>query len=70
MKVEKEDESWRAECEKQYEQELWDNVAKMVFAKWAPVGASMDSISLYAKESIDAADAFMAERAKRMKERG
>lgn len=65
-----ETEEWRAECQKQYEQELWDKVAASVyqmafvegFAGWDIAGFEYES-----GRAFLAADAFMAERAKRLK---
>lgn len=53
------------EAEKQYEQELWDKVAIACYA--ARCGASNDSPKDLARRAFTEADAFMAERAKRMK---
>lgn len=69
-----EDESWRAECEKQYEQELWDKVA--VASMNGLISCDAFHGGLYQQNpenaaifGADCADAFMAERAKRLKER-
>lgn len=66
--------SWRAECEKQYEQELWDKVA--VASMNGLISCDAFHGGLYQQNpenaavfGTDCADAFMAERAKRLKER-
>lgn len=59
-----ETEEWRNECQKQYEQELWDGVAVMILEK---VTDRADTIYGAATCAADQADAFMAERAKRLK---
>lgn len=61
--TEREAEDWHNECQKQYEQELWDRVAVMILEK---VTDRADTIYGAATCAADQADAFMAERAKRM----
>lgn len=58
-----ETEQWREECQKQYEQDLWDKVAVMILEK---VTDHADTIYGAATCAADQADAFMAERAKRL----
>lgn len=65
------EESWRAECEKQYEQELWDKVATRLFCEYVAERKN----SCYFNENhatqhaFKYADYFIAERAKSLKER-
>lgn len=70
------DESWRAECKKQYEQELWDKVAKDTMAAFVSghtVYYGHESNNWQADAlcgvAFDYADAFMAERAKRLQDK-
>lgn len=50
-----------------YEQQLWDRVAKELFAEWSSPAVSLKSASIHAATAMNFADAFMAEREKRMK---
>ena len=56
-------EDWRNNCKKQYEQELWDKVAIQAIGRLG----NITSLSEAADAVASLADAFMAERAKRMK---
>lgn len=56
-------EDWRNNCQKQYEQELWDKVAIQAIGRLG----NITSLSEAADAVASLADAFMAERAKRMK---
>lgn len=65
-----ETEQWREECQKQYEQELWDKVARehfLAFAQGEREGGHGNTIAELMVLAGVAADAFMAERAKRLK---
>ena len=63
-------EEWRNECQKQYEQELWD---KAYFEAWTigmkeyASSGTLETMEILTTGSAALADAFMAERAKRMK---
>lgn len=63
-------EDWRNNCKKQYDQELWDKVASGLFCGYV----SAHKESCYFKEehatkhAFEFADAFMAQRAKRLKQ--
>lgn len=69
-------EDWRNNCQKQYEQELWDKVAVSVastvyadaMSEFAKTGCPCEDWRDYVASDIcNMADAFMAERAKRLK---
>lgn len=51
----------------QYEQKLWDQVASQIFVKFSLEFESASESKDTAINAMDAADAFMAERAKRLK---
>lgn len=70
-------EDWRNNCQKQYEQELWDKVAVSVastvyadaMSEFAKTGCPCEDWRDYVASDIcNMADAFMAERAKRLKQ--
>ena len=59
-------EEWRNECQKQYEQELWDRVAASSLSG-VIAAYTDDDVKNNIAHCFEYADAFMAERAKRLK---
>ena len=49
------------------DQALWDKVAKDLYCQWVSIASSKESWRIDAEHACNAADAFMAERAKRLK---
>lgn len=49
------------------DQALWDKVAKDLYCQWVSIVSSKESWRIDAEHACNAADAFMAERAKRFK---
>lgn len=58
-------EEWRNECQKQYEQELWDRVAASSLSG-VIAAYTDDDVKNNIAHCFEYADAFMAERAKRL----